>query len=42
MTTKSKDLDVSAFSYSKKTEKSSPKAFVRKGTGTGGTLVCNR
>ena len=32
------ELDVSAFSYSRKIERRSPKQFVRRGTGTGGTL----
>jgi len=31
--------DVGAFSYSKKTTKSSPTGFMRKGTGSGGTVV---
>ena len=33
-----KELDISAFSFSKKTERKTPHAFVRKGTGAGGTL----
>jgi len=34
-----KPLDVSAFSYSKRTDKPSPHDFQKKGTGTGGTMV---
>jgi len=33
-----KDLDVSAFSFCKKTGKKTPDRFMRKGSGTGGTL----
>ena len=33
-----KDLDVSAFCFSKKTDRRTPKQFVRKGSGSGGTL----
>lgn len=32
------ELDVSAFSFSRKIERRSPKQFMRRGTGTGGTL----
>lgn len=35
----SRDIDVSAFSYSKKTVKSDPKEFIKKHSGFGGTLV---
>ncbi|KAL7539918.1 hypothetical protein ACHAXR_009707 [Thalassiosira sp. AJA248-18] len=33
-----KDLDVSAFSFCKKTDRKTPNRFMRKGTGLGGTL----
>lgn len=33
-----KELDISAFSFDKKTERKRPHAFVRKGSGAGGTL----
>lgn len=33
-----KDLDVSAFCFNKKTERKTPTKFIRKGTGSGGTL----
>ena len=37
-----KEVDVSAFSYSKKTGKPSPKEFVKKHSGFGGSMViCN-
>ena len=39
LSTKPKDIDVSAFSFSKKTERISPTSFIKKGTGTGGTIV---
>lgn len=35
----SKPIDVSAFSYSRQTERQSPDKFVKKFTGTGGMLV---
>jgi hypothetical protein len=37
-----KAVDVSAFSFSKHTEKVSPEKFVKKHTGTGGTIVCKQ
>ena len=33
-----KELDISAFSFNKKTERKTPHAFVRRGSGAGGTL----
>jgi len=35
----SKQVDVSAFSFSKRTGKALPTEFVKKGTGNGGTMV---
>jgi len=39
LSTAPKHIDVSAFSFSKKTERLSPTGFIKKGTGTGGTII---
>lgn len=39
LSTKPKAIDVSAFSFSKRTEKVSPTHFMKKGTGTGGSVA---
>jgi hypothetical protein len=36
-----KPIDISAFSFSKRTTKAAPTGFLKRGTGMGGTLVSN-